>query len=326
MVKSNRMEFDLNRESIDEIIFSMEDQSSRYVWDAHENRCVPVSAETSGDDTGRYYSIPLWDSFSGYRMMDRFVARLRNPVAREKLRTALAGGHGVFRNFKNILHDHPEVEKLWFHFKDREMRGIVLDWYNNLREFWGLEHIGSEPDETDDILMDDFVFRGCASDDLDRVQLLIDSAAQDLAGLLPGSDADLPEVCPPALGAALLNLCRRLAADDPADGQHCVLAEPVDGETAGCVLSAVLGADASAAHISALTVLPEYRGLGVGTRLLEMTVSWWAEHGCTWLIFDSPVVPQLFLPVLRRMGFRQIGQVSVLHLGSDAGIEQIDYL
>jgi len=161
------MEFELTSEITDEIIFAMEDQTGRYLYDTVESRCVtgrqgadnrkgaglpsaaPGSANGSigldDDEDDRYYSIPPWDSVSGFRMMDRFVAQLRNPLVREELRDALSAGQGVFRNFKNILKGHPEVERLWYQYKEREMRSIVLDWYNSLRDYWGLERIGAEP-------------------------------------------------------------------------------------------------------------------------------------------------------------------------------------
>jgi len=126
------MEFDLTPEITDEIIFAMEDQTGHFLYDSAECRCVSVREESDEDDD-RYFAIPVWDSVSGFRMMDRFAAQLRNPVVREELRSALSAGHGVFRNFKNILRGHPEVERLWYQFKERELRRIVFDWYNSLR-------------------------------------------------------------------------------------------------------------------------------------------------------------------------------------------------
>lgn len=38
------------------------------------------------------------------------------------------------------------------------MKREVIRWYNALREEWGLELIGEEPEETDDLVQDDFRF------------------------------------------------------------------------------------------------------------------------------------------------------------------------
>ncbi len=325
------MEFELTREITEEIIFSMEDQSNRFLYDSREGRCLPaaeaVQEKAAEVDGERFYAIPQWDSVSGYRMMDRFVLRLRNPVAREELRSALSSGYGVFRTFKNILKSHPEIEKLWHSFKDREMRAIVLEWYNGLRDFWGLERIGAEPEETEDILSNDFTFREASAADSDGIQELLDEVASGL--VCDFADEAEDGQYQGEIAEALLLLCARQGAQQQQSDQHrrvqqqdkagfgqnfILLAETIEGDLAGCALSSTLTADGRVAHLTALAVLPDFRGLGIGKRLLLDTASRWTEQGCAWLLFDSPAVPALFLPVLRRLGFIQTGQVMALRL------------
>ncbi len=298
------MEFDLTPEITDEVIFAMEDQTGHFLYDSSECRCVATVERDDDDD--RYYAIPVWDSISGFRMMDRFVAQLRNPVVREELRSALAAGHGVFRNFKNILKSHPEVERLWYQFKEREMRNIVRDWYNGLRDFWGLDRIGAEPEETGEIVSQDFTFR-----------LFSGADEQDLVILLDSMEAELSDAFSGGLAESISDLWDRIRFDDPdSNGVECVfVAESGEGDIVGCAISSPLPSNSVlSVHLTVISVYPEFRGLGIGKELLARTIDYWSKKGYRWLLFTSPVVPQVFFPVLHRAGFVEKGHVSVLDL------------
>jgi predicted N-acetyltransferase YhbS len=309
MVKSNYMEFALTPETADEIIFAMEDQSGPFMYDSAECRCVPsaecvpVKNPLYDEDDERYYAIPLWDSISGFRMMERFSAQLRNPFVREDLRAALANGQGVFRNFKNILKNHPEAEKLWFQYKEREMRHIVREWYNSLRDFWGLERIGAEPEETDEIVEQDFTFRPAVRGDAESIDCLLFDADSELASTVK---IDLLD--------AMRDLWARIRGNDPA--KECILvAESAEGEIVGCSISSPIPSESLlSVQLSLIVVFPEFRGLGIGKELLARTVKYWAGKGFRWLLYTSPVVPAEFFPVLQRAGFTEKGHLSVLEL------------
>lgn len=309
------MEFELTPELTDEIIFAMEDQTGRFLFDSADGRCVaerdrPDYAEKSvfDDANDRYYSIPVWDSVSGFRMMDRFTAQLRNPVAREDLRVALASGHGVFRSFKNILKGYPEIERMWYLFKEREMRDIVLEWYNGLRDFWGLERIGSEPEETDEIVAQDFLFREAVAADEAFLASIQSDVVSEIAESLPGDLAD---------AIAALSAC---VAPDVAVGGGFVLAvESMEGDVVAFASSSAYPiSSARVARLSSIAVRPDFRGMGIGKELLGRTVAHWAKRGYRWLVFAAPVVPPSFLPALHRAGFLQKGHVSVLDLSGAA--------
>lgn len=305
MLKSNSMEFELTPELTDEIIFSMEDQTGHFLFDSAENRCVASREEGSSviDDEDRYFAIPLWDSVSGFRMMERFVAQLRNPIVREELRDALSSGHGVFRKFKNILKEHAEIERLWFLFKEREMRNTVLEWYNGLRDFWGLERIGAEPEETEEIVGQDFLFRKFDIDDASPLEILVSTIEREISSGLS-----------PELYGAISELMSRIRGAD-GDLDHIIVTETAEGDLVGVAISSPLPEGSFlSSQLTVLAVFPEFRGLGIGKELLSRTVSYWAAKGYRWLLFTSPVVPGLFLPVLHRMGFIEKGHVSVLDL------------
>lgn len=311
MVKSNIMEFDLTPEITDEIIFAMEDQTGHFLYDSVECRCVdsrarPAAGENLPDeDDERYYAIPLWDSVSGFRMMDRFVAQLRNPLVREELRTALSSGHGVFRNFKNILKAHGEVERLWYQFKEREMRNIVHEWYNGLRDFWGLERIGPEPEETGEIVSQDFNFRLSTLADEEQLDVLLASVEREIAGNMPAE-----------LWGAIEELMGRVCGEET-ETEYNIVAENSEEEVVGAALSSPIPSDSFlSAQITFISVYPEFRGLGIGKELLSRTIDYWTDRGYRWLLFTSPIVPPEFFPAMQRSGFIQKGHVSVMDLAA----------
>ncbi|HNY17854.1 MAG TPA: UPF0158 family protein [Treponemataceae bacterium] len=302
------MEFELTQELTDEIIFAMEDQTGRFLFDSAETRCVASREKASGEDEDRYYAIPLWDSVSGFRMMERFVAQLRNPIVREELRDALSSGHGVFRKFKDILKAHPEIERQWFLFKEREMRLLVLDWYNSLRDFWGLERVGAEPEETEEIVSQDFAFRDLEADDVDDVETLVSSVEREVSSQMPLE-----------LSGAVEELSYRVRGDGECDDlERAIVAESADGDIVGTAVSAPIPEDSFlTAQLTVIAVYPEFRGLGIGKELLSRTVEYWRSRGYRWLLFTSPTVPEAFLPALHRAGFTERGHVSVLDLAGN---------
>jgi GNAT superfamily N-acetyltransferase len=307
------MEFELTPEIVDEVVFSMEDQTGRFIFDSSEVRCVPAGSQQgavgavfdSSDD--RYYSIPSWDSVSGFRMMERFVAQLRNPIAREELRAALAMGQGVFRNFKDILKVNPEIERQWYRFKERSMRAIVLSWYNDLRDYWGLSRVGDEPEETEDIVAEDFTFRAAEGRDEASVRALCEEAELSITEGLSGD-----------LALVVSSLHRGQVAHGVSSASRLVLlAESPEEDAAACAVSCPSGEEGSrAVLLCALAVSPAYRGMGLGKELLDRTARHWARAGFRYLLISSPVVPPHFTQALQRRSFTQLGHVSVLDLSS----------
>jgi GNAT superfamily N-acetyltransferase len=165
--------------------------------------------------------------------MEQFAALYREPRVREELRAALDQGRGVFRAFKNTLARNPEAERRWHTFKERELRRRVLAWYDDLRISWGLERLGPEPEETEELLLEDFRFRPPAGGDDEAAAALrpgtapplvvAETAAGDFAGygaLRPGGPpAVILEVAPEyrgiGLGEALLERVLEAAPPGP---------------------------------------------------------------------------------------------------------------
>jgi len=158
------MRFDLDNILIDEIIFYMENQEGEFILDIKNSHVFDVlnheyDEEPDLNDNDRFISIPKWEPKDGYRLMEKFAASLKNPVLRHELGEALNRSKGVFRAFRNVLEQHPETDKLWQRYKDQKMKNKVIGWYNALREEWGLEPVGVEPEDNSNLVLEDFLFK-----------------------------------------------------------------------------------------------------------------------------------------------------------------------
>jgi ribosomal protein S18 acetylase RimI-like enzyme len=157
------------------------------------------------------------------------------------------------------------------------MKQEIRDWYNALREAWGLERIGGEPEETGDLVFEDFRFR--------------EAAAADAVS-----------------AAALHRLCMRDSescggpwAEDWAFPGHLALIAETGGSDFAAYISSVR--KGKSLHICALEVLPEYRGLGLGEALLARFCEK-LEDCAPALTLDLSVQFERFSRVLLRNNFK----------------------
>ena len=273
------MQFELNQTLIDEIIFFMEDQSGEFLLDTEEEIIINVDEEELEENDGsRYVSLPDWGPSDGFRLMEHFTAGLHNALVREELSAALNRGRGVFRAFKDTLGRYPETEKLWFGYKDRAMKREVISWYNSLRETWGLELIGEEPEDIAGLALEDFRFRpGAAQDsasarELHRACLDDDVHAEKNAGM---GEWVFP-------------------------GDICFVAETAGGEFAGYISAARVD---TIFRICALEVQAEYRGLGLGKSLLDRLLEQADSEKIPPVIIDLPAGQGHFARALLRENF-----------------------
>jgi GNAT superfamily N-acetyltransferase len=221
--------------------------------------------------------------------MERFAAGCRSPVIREELSSALNRGKGVFRAFKDVLTRRPEVEKLWFAYKEREMKREIIRWYNALREEWGLEKIGLEPEETGDLILEDFRFRELREEDIAGIKELHERCCgetQDWMGENRIFTEKTEEAEEPALGRA---------------NQTALAAESGNGEFSGYISAIRKG---SSLCIQALEVKPEYRGMGIGEALLVKLLEKTENDKVSQVLCDLPAAAEGFSRVLVREGFK----------------------
>ena len=151
------MTFSLTESLLNEIQSALENQEQQFLVDAAQNKLVQKTDGLKGDDEF-FYDLPEWDSAAGFKLREDFVERLNAPIAHEALQEVLHSGRGVFRNFRNVIKDYPEVEKKWHIYKNEKMMCYINNWYNNLREVWGLEKLDYVPESDDSLIHDDFSF------------------------------------------------------------------------------------------------------------------------------------------------------------------------
>lgn len=286
---------------MDAILFSMEDQNQIFFIDTRNGSLVngdPFEGGEPDEEDGRFLTLPHWESSDGFRLMERFAASFKNSLVREELSSALNRGKGVFRAFKDVLGRHPESERLWFAFKEQEMKRGILKWYNALRERWGLEQIGLEPEETGDLVLEDFHIRRALPADRGPAEELHRRCLEDFLDF--ARQREILEV-PGEAGAAPAFL-GEIAARWTFPGFLSLAAETGDGEFAAYI-STVLREDSL--YITALEVRPEYRGLGLGETLLTRLAALAAADGsASNLLLDLPAHSGEFSKVLLRGAFK----------------------
>lgn len=282
------MQFELTEALIDDILFSMENQDMECYLNTKEGVVVSPNDDDFLDEEGgeavsreNWIDLPQWESSDGFRLMEKFAAGLRNPLVREELSSALDRGRGVFRAFKDVLSRYPEMEQFWFSFKEKEMRRAILTWYNGLREEWGLALVGEEPEETEDLVLEDFTFRTATAEDADKA-------------------AALHEICVAELNLSPVPPNRIAEKKTQFPGTVSMVAETGKLDFAGYAVGIL---NNETIHISALEVMPEYRGLGIGEKLLEILLQNVTERNFTHISIDLPLPSEGFSRVLVRFGF-----------------------
>jgi GNAT superfamily N-acetyltransferase len=192
--------FELTNALIDDIAFWMEDQGGTIVVNTRtgavqnlEDESVRWTDDTSGDAPSLddassvdddFVDIPEWTSADGFGLMESFTASLKNPPARKALSAALNRGKGVFRAFKDALAASPEVEKRWFAYKDNALQNAVRLWYEGLCEESAVSKIGGEPEESDELVAEDFHFVTTGSADDGAIVIGAKNASEKEAGKL----------------------------------------------------------------------------------------------------------------------------------------------
>ena len=115
-----------------DLSLALEDHSDEHTWwfDPATGTLEPRFAGDLGNppdtDTGLIRVDPL-PSVVGYRDMEDFAARVREPRTRDLLERAIAG-RGAFRRFKDALLDYPDLRQAWFAFHDARGERRAIEW------------------------------------------------------------------------------------------------------------------------------------------------------------------------------------------------------
>ncbi len=260
---ARHMDWELNKEHMDQIIYAMENQEHTFFLDTDTGNVVPKENFDSQATGSRYHELPLWRSLEGFQLMERFVGGIRNPIFREELREALSSGSSVFRHFKDALKNRKELETLWFSFKEKEMVKIVCEWLSEIKEIEGLKNLilPLEEEETDELIQSDFSMTDDFRRHLESIKAL------DLQVFIEA----YPSVDEGSVRRHYEEIRGR--APDPGDRESLVVAvETPGGDFAGFAWG-ILKTDPlihdSAMELQQLAVTAEYQGLGLGQALLK---------------------------------------------------------
>ena len=152
----------LSEQLIEQIVFAMEDQVTEHFIDTEKKELTtkelidPNEFEMNPD---RYIPIPDWTPADGFRTMRDFVSDLQNELYKEQLWEALHSGKGVFRKFKDIVQTSTALEKMWYDYKEGELRRTLYKWYGIEQEASKYSHLSEGELETSshNILKEDFL-------------------------------------------------------------------------------------------------------------------------------------------------------------------------
>ena len=289
------MTFALTESLLDEIITALENQEQQFLVDAAQNKLVQKTGDFKEDDE-LFYALPEWDSAAGFKLREDFVTKLNSPLAHEALQEVLHSGRGVFKNFRNEIKNYPEVEKRWHIYKNNKMMCYINDWYNNLREVWGLEKLDYVPDSDDNLIHDDFSFTAYSQENKKEVLLHMNAAFRERN-----------ENLSPELSQALYNIWLEQFELAESKGELGFICRSFSNDFAGCItVSQFLQKQEKVMVLTSLFVPEAFRGLGIGTELINMCLSELKKLGKTWLIMPNMTVPDFLEPLLLRTGFSKI--------------------
>ena len=289
--------FKMTPEIMDQVIFGMENQNEDMVLDCENALVMPrtaVKADAEGDDPEeeRYFDLPRWTPSDGFRVMEGFAGALKNPIYRERLRQILNSGRGVFRGFKNVLKERPDLEKKWFLYKERFMKQRVKEWYTDLCGYWEARDAGEEPVEMDDLFQEEFSIQAAEGRDPD---------------FLKGRQAFFEEIyreAPPNLRKILEHQSNWRGR--PAD----LVLKSLTPEGSFCgMLSAFIDecydfeGEQAFLFLDALFVLPEFRGAGIASGLMDKAAELCHDKGISRMVSFIPPEGDVMVENLKRKGF-----------------------
>lgn len=294
------MTFNLTDELLDDIISAMENQEVVFVVDAANNQLV----EGKGDDD-KFYNLPEWKPADGFSIREAFVNQLHSPLAHDELQQVLHSGRGVFKNFRNVLKEYPEIDKRWHIYKHRIMSARINEWFNSLREVWGLEKLDQLSESDDALVHDDFSFKEYDSS-VDNKTILLNVSQS------AGDDDELPS----EVNKTIYAMWRNQFENDTATEKTGFICHSLSDDFAGCITaSTVLSNQNKTMFITSLFVSEQFRGLGICTELISMCITKLQSIGKKWVIIPNFIAPEILQPLLTRTGFKKFDSGYFLELG-----------
>jgi len=299
------MTFNLTDQLLDEIISAMDNQETVFVVEAVTNQLVEKVSGKTDPDEDTYYSLPEWKPADGFSIREEFVNHLHAPLAHDELQNVLHSGRGVFKNFRNVIKEYPEVDKRWHIFKHKMMSARIGQWYDSLREIWGLEKLDQFSESEDGLVYDDFSFQKY-NPSVDKKNILLNIS------YATGDEQDLPS----EIENAIYGMWRTQFENDEAAEQSGYVCSSLSDDFAGCITaSPCITNQDKIMVITSLFVPEQFRGLGIGTELITMCVSELHNSGKKWVLIPHFIAPEILQPLLTRTGFQKTRSGYLLQLG-----------
>lgn len=294
--------FELDDKVVESVIFAMENQGAVSYIDMETgilSSRIDEGAEAGepGEDAPDLEPIPTWTSQDGFRLMEQFAQTIGHPVVRADLLAALSRGRGVFRAFKDALDAHPEAERKWYEYKARAMKARIVQWYEDLRDVRGLQRLGLEPEDTDDLLLSDFRILRYGAEVWGEFEPLVRAGREDALARFPGTLVD----------HVFSTLDREIRGPYGAD-YSIYSAECEPGARAGMALTRILRSGEGAfAVLGFLYVDPERRRIGLGRTLIERAREDAFREGIRHFVVDMPFLWPEFGASLEGLGYASFG-------------------
>lgn len=290
------MEFTLTDGLIEQIISAMENQETVFVMSAESASLVEMSASVKVDED-KVYGLPEWKPADGFALREAFVNQLHVQEVQRELKNVLHSGRGVFKNFRNVLKNYPDVDKRWHIFKYKFMSARIKDWYNSLRQVWGLEKLDYFSETDDDLVHDDFSFEEYKSSE-NQMEVL-----QNTSAFLTDDNWNLPDELKKAFYESIVNQFKNYEADN----QTGFICRSQSDDFAGCITASVITENQEETMILTSFFIPEnFRGLGIGTELLTMLLEKLKDNGKKTIFLPNILIPEFLEPLLVRTGFTKI--------------------
>jgi GNAT superfamily N-acetyltransferase len=294
--------FELDDKVVESVIFAMENQGAASFINLDtgllSSRADGGSeTEEPGEDGPDLEPVPTWTSQDGFRLMEQFAQTIGHPVVRADLLAALSRGRGVFRAFKNALDTHPEAERKWYEYKARAMKARIVQWYEDLRDVRGLQRLGLEPEDTDDLLLSDFRILRYGAESWGGFEPLVRAGREDALARFPACLVDY----------VFSTLDRELAGPGSAD-YSLYSAECEPGARAGMALARALrSGEGTFSVLGFLYVDPERRRIGLGRTLIERARQDAFRDGIRHFVVDMPFLWPEFGASLEGLGYSAFG-------------------
>ncbi len=303
------MEFELTDSVYSKILFAMEDQTQVHVLNTETLELEDFNCIEKEKASKKYVELPEWTSADGFSLLEDFTSALHSPVARMELKQAINSGRGVFRNYKNVLKAYPDIERRFNLFKKKRMNDKILEWYNSLREVWGLEKIYSldetEDLDTEELVVNDFQFRNY---DFTLDEKIIDEERKSIVNEIENQEVG-------GLGKTLATLGLHLSSFSEMKNKIGIMCYSHEEEFAGCVLFSFCPNDSKrSVLVTDFFVSRNYRGLGIGKELLLKGLEELKKHDIQWVVLTNTNVPVFMESTLLQFGFEKRDSCFVIDL------------